>query len=226
MNDPADADPRTGPSVPRRTFLASTAAATAGFTIVPRHVLGQGQTPPSEKVNIASIGAGGRAAADIQDVTRDRGTRMVALCDVDLRPKRRNAPVTAQFPEAKVYQDFRKMFDEIGDKIDAVIVGTPDHTHAVAAMAAIKRNKPVYCEKPLAHSVAEVRARPTCLPGQGGSHRKVRMRPEGNEAGESSLNPPAPDQVRRVFRFSLPPDVRLSLDHRSGLDRPQRGQEV
>jgi predicted dehydrogenase len=142
----------------RRELLKSATGGVAAFTIVPRHVLGQGQTPPSEKLNLASIGAGGRAAADIQDITRDPGTRMVALCDVDLRPKRRNAPITAQFPEAKVYQDFRQMLDEMGDKIDAVIVGTPDHTHAVAAMAAIKRRKHVYCEKPLAHSIGEVRA--------------------------------------------------------------------
>ena len=142
----------------RRELLRSATGAVAAFTIVPRHVLGQGQTPPSEKLNIASVGAGGRAAAVIGDVTRDSGTRMVALCDVDLRPKRRNAPIIAQFPDAKVYQDFRKMLDEMGDKIDAVIVGTPDHTHAVAAMAAIKRGKHVYCEKPLAHSIGEVRA--------------------------------------------------------------------
>jgi predicted dehydrogenase len=142
----------------RRELLQTATGTVAAFTIVPRHVLGQGVTPPSEKLNVAGIGAGGQAAADIQQVARDSGTRMVALCDVDLRLERRNAPIFSKFPEARVYQDFRKMFDEMGDKIDAVIVGTPDHTHAVAAMAAIKRNKPVYCEKPLAHSVAEVRA--------------------------------------------------------------------
>ena len=143
----------------RRGFLKAATGAVAAFTIVPRHVLGgQGQTPPSEKLQVAGIGAGGQAAADINEVARDNGTRMVALCDVDLRTQRRNAPIFSRFPEAKVYQDFRKMFDEMGDKIDAVIVGTPDHTHAVAALAAIKRNKHVYCEKPLAHSVAEVRA--------------------------------------------------------------------
>jgi len=142
----------------RRSFLKSATGAAAVFTIVPRHVLGQGQTPPSENLNIAAVGAGGQAAADIQQVTRDSGTRMVAICDVDLRPRRRGGPVTAKFPDARVYRDFRQMLDEMGGKIDAVIVGTPDHTHAVAAMAAIKRGKHVYCEKPLAHSVGEVRA--------------------------------------------------------------------
>ncbi len=143
-----------GKKTSRRRFLQGTAGAAAAFTIVPRCVLGQGTTPPSEKLNIAGIGAGGMGGGDIQQVARDSGTRIVALCDVDLR----RASTIEKFPEAKVYRDFRKMFDEMADKIDAVIVGTPDHTHAVAAMAAIKRGKHVYCEKPLAHSVGEVRA--------------------------------------------------------------------
>ncbi len=135
----------------RRKFLGS-AATVAAFTIVPRHVLGRGQTPPSEKLNIAGIGAGGMGGGDINSVAG--GNNIVALCDVDLR----RASTIEKFPQAKVYRDFRKMFDEMEDKMDAVVVGTPDHTHAVAAMAAIKRGKHVYCEKPLAHSVGEVRA--------------------------------------------------------------------
>ena len=143
----------------RRQLLKTATGAVAAFTIVPRHVLGgQGGTAPSEKLNVAGIGAGGQGGGDIEQVARDSGTRMVALCDADLRPQHRDRTVISKFPDVKVYQDFRKMFDEMGDKIDAVIVGTPDHTHAVAAMAAIKRGKHVYCEKPLAHSVAEVRA--------------------------------------------------------------------
>jgi predicted dehydrogenase len=142
----------------RRQLLQSTAGALAAFTIVPRHVLGQGQTPPSERLHIAGIGAGGMGGGDIEAVARDRRTQIVALCDVDLRPEHRDRTQIPKFPDAKVYRDFRKMFDEMTDQIDAVIVGTPDHTHAVAAMAAIKRGKHVYCEKPLAHSVAEVRA--------------------------------------------------------------------
>ena len=136
----------------RRQFLKSASGAVAAFTIVPRHVLGQGQTPPSEKLSIAGIGAGGMGGSDINAVAE--GNNIIALCDVDLR----RASTIEKYPEAKVYRDFRKMFDEMADQIDAVIVGTPDHTHAVAAMAAIKRGKHVYCEKPLAHSVAEVRA--------------------------------------------------------------------
>ncbi len=138
----------------RRQFLKSASGAVAAFTIVPRHVLGgRGQTPPSERLNVAGIGAGGMGGGDINAVA-GAGGNIVALCDVDLR----RASAIEQYPEAKVYRDFRQMFDEMENKIDAVIVGTPDHTHAVAAMAAIKRGKHVYCEKPLAHSVAEVRA--------------------------------------------------------------------
>jgi len=140
----------------RRQFLTSATGAVAAFTIVPRRVLGQGQTPPSDKPNVVGIGAGGQAAADINEISR--GANIIALCDADLRTDRRNAPVFSQYPNAKVYQDYRKMLDEMDRQIDGVIVGTPDHTHAVAAMAAIKRKKHVYCEKPLAHSVAEVRA--------------------------------------------------------------------
>jgi predicted dehydrogenase len=91
---------------------------------------------------------------DVRDVS-GRGCNMVALCDVDLK---RGAGSFKDHPEAKQYRDFRKMFDEMEKKIDAVTVSTPDHFHAVAAMAAIKRKKHVYCQKPLAHSVGEVRA--------------------------------------------------------------------
>jgi predicted dehydrogenase len=114
-------------------------------------VAGAGETPPNEKLNIASIGVGGMGAGDVNDV---RSENIVALCDVD----QRNAAGTFKnHPKAKQYRDFRKMFDELEKQIDAVTVSTPDHTHAVAAMAAIKRGKHVYCQKPLAHSVYEVR---------------------------------------------------------------------
>ncbi|MCL5279511.1 MAG: Gfo/Idh/MocA family oxidoreductase [Planctomycetes bacterium] len=140
-----------------RRQLLKTAGAAAAFTIVPRHVLGgQGRTPPSEKINLAAVGTRGQAASDIKQLAP--GNNMVALCDVDRREGGRRASVIPDFPDAKVYEDFRRMLAEVGDKIDAVIVGTPDHTHAVAAMAAIKRGKHVYCEKPLAHSVGEIRA--------------------------------------------------------------------
>ncbi|MCC6232017.1 MAG: Gfo/Idh/MocA family oxidoreductase [Verrucomicrobiales bacterium] len=138
----------------RRTFLKAGAAAGAGLLVVPRHVIAaSGATPPSERVNIAAIGVGGMGAGDIEAVAGDN--HIVALCDVD---QVRAASTIQKHPRAKLFRDFRKMFDAMEKEIDAVIVATPDHFHAVASMGAIRRGKHVYCEKPLAHSVHEVRA--------------------------------------------------------------------
>lgn len=143
---------KTHSHLTRRQFLGAAGTA-AAFTIVPRHVLGaDGATPPSEKLNIAGIGVGGMGAGDINEVSR--GNNIVALCDADWR---RAADTFKKFPHAKQYRNFHQMFDEMGKSIDAVVVATPDHCHAVAAMAAIRNKKHVYCEKPLAHSVYEVR---------------------------------------------------------------------
>jgi predicted dehydrogenase len=141
-------------SMTRRQFVGSAAAA-AAFSIVPAHVLGQnGQTPPSEKINVAGIGVGGQGAGDLGEIAGDKGVNIVALCDADVRSA---AATFKKFPNAKQFRDFRKMFAEMEKEIDAVVVATPDHFHSVAAMAAIKRGKHVYCEKPLAHSIYEIR---------------------------------------------------------------------
>lgn len=143
---------QTDRKVSRRQFVKTTGGAIATFWIVPRHVLGRGQTPPSGKLNIACIGVGNRGGASVNGV---KGENIVAMCDVD---ERCAGKAFNRYPAAKKYRDFRAMFDEMEDKIDAVTVATPDHTHAVAAIAAIKRGKHVFCEKPLAHSIQEVRA--------------------------------------------------------------------
>ncbi|MFZ0035288.1 MAG: Gfo/Idh/MocA family oxidoreductase [Sedimentisphaerales bacterium] len=136
--------------ISRRDFVRGAAAA-AAFTIVPRHVLGgPGETPPSEKLNIAVIGAGGRGGDDIKGLSTEN---IVALCDVD---DRQAANTFKTYPDAKKYRDFRKMLEE-EKNIDAVMIATPDHTHAVAAIMAIKMGKHVFCEKPLAHSIYETR---------------------------------------------------------------------
>jgi len=135
----------------RRQFLKHTSAAAAALAvpmIVPARVFGA-----NNRINIASIGVGGMGGADLNAVAD--GNNIVALCDVDTG---RAAESFKKFPGAKQFRDFRKMFDAMEKEIEAVTVGIPDHTHAVAAMAAIKRDKHVYCEKPLAHSVFEVRA--------------------------------------------------------------------
>jgi predicted dehydrogenase len=136
----------------RRTFLNGAAAA-ASLTIVPSHVLGGlKHTLPSEKLGIACIGVGGKGASDVRSVSSEN---IVALCDVD---DKRGAGIFKAFPKAKKYKDFRKMLAKEHGNIDAVLVSTPDHTHAVAAMAALKMDKHVYCQKPLAHDLHEVRA--------------------------------------------------------------------
>ena len=148
----------TPASLNRRTFLRHSAAAAAALgaapMIVPARVLGaDGETAPSNKVNLAAIGAAGMGGADLNGLAPY--CNVVALSDVDWRHA---AGSFEKFPAAKRFKDFRKMFDEMDNSIDAVLVATPDHCHAVAAMAALKRRKHVYCEKPLAHSVGEVRA--------------------------------------------------------------------
>ena len=134
----------------RRGFLKGAATA-AAFTIVPRHVLGgPGYPPPSEKLNIAAVGVGGRGANDLDALASEN---IVALCDVDFHHAGRSAK---RFPDAKRYDDFRVMLDKERG-IDAVMVATPDHVHFHASLAAIERGKHVYCEKPLTHSVWEAR---------------------------------------------------------------------
>jgi len=138
---------------PRRQVLAAGAAA-AAFTIVPRHVLGgPGQTPPSEKLNIAGVGVGGMGSGDIRSLGEGLGQNIVALCDADQRAIASNLK---RFPNAKPHTDFRKMLETQKD-IDAVVVATPDHLHAVVTMMAIKLGKHVHCQKPLTHSVYEAR---------------------------------------------------------------------
>lgn len=137
----------------RRAFLGATTAA-AVVSIVPRHVVAgakKKEPPPSEKLNVAGIGAGGQALHDLSVVARTEN--IVALCDVD---DVRAAKAFENWPDAKRYKDFRVMLEK-EKNINAVIVATPDHMHAVAAMAAIQLGKPVYVEKPMAHSIPEVR---------------------------------------------------------------------
>ena len=137
--------------ISRRQFVSS-AAAVSAFTIVPRHVLGGVKyKAPSEKLNIAGIGSGGMGGGNIGACANEN---IVGLCDVDFG---RAAGTFNRFPKAKQFKDFRVMLDKMDKDIDAVIVATPDHTHAVASMKAIKMGKHVYCQKPLTHTVYEAR---------------------------------------------------------------------
>jgi predicted dehydrogenase len=147
-----DARAVTGSSgLSRRKFIASSALASAAFMIVPSHVLGRGGAKsPNEKLNIAGIGIGGQGGQDIGQMVSEN---IVALCDVDAAHA---GGMFRRFPNAKVFTDYRKMLEEQKD-IDAVVVATPDHQHAIISMAAIKMGKHVYCEKPLTHTVWEAR---------------------------------------------------------------------
>src|SRR5580692_6304287 len=142
------------PKPSRRSLLGAAAGAAFAATIVPRHVLGgPGQTPPSERPNLAGIGCGGMGGGDIGTFTK-LGANFVALCDVD---ETRSAGTFNAHPNARRYKDFREMLDKEAKNIDAVTVGTPDHIHAVASMAAIRAGKHVYCQKPMTHTLHECR---------------------------------------------------------------------
>jgi len=136
----------------RRSFIGRTAAATAGFTILPSYVVsGLGHKAPSDKLNIAAVGIGGMGFANLKNI---KDQNIVALCDVDWGYSER---VFKYYPEAKKYKDFRKMYDEMGKDIDAVVVATADHSHATVAANAIAMGKHVYVQKPLTHTVYESR---------------------------------------------------------------------
>jgi len=132
--------------------MATSAVAAAGITILPSGIISaKGRIAPSDKLNIAGIGVGGMGHSNINNLNSQN---IVALCDVDWSYAK---GAFEDYPNAKRYKDYRKMFDELGESIDAVVVATPDHTHAVTSMAAITMGKHVYLQKPLTHTVYESR---------------------------------------------------------------------
>ncbi len=138
----------------RRKFIRNSSLAAAGFFIVPRHVLGRGFVAPSDKLNIAGIGAGGKAEVNLPYAWNKGAENIVALCDVD---DRMAVNARKKWPNAPYYRDYRELLDKEHKNIDAVIVTTPDHMHAVIALAAMQLNKHVYVEKPLTHDIYEAR---------------------------------------------------------------------
>ncbi len=134
----------------RRSFLGKVVKCTTGLLIL-RNAKSVCSYQANEKLGIACIGVGGQGLANLKAVSSES---IIALCDVD---EQRAAEAFKLFPNIPRYHDFRKMFDEMADKIDAVVVSTPDHTHAVAAAVALRLGKHVYCEKPLTWSVHEAR---------------------------------------------------------------------
>ena len=138
----------------RRNFIVNGSLAAAGFFIVPRHVLGRGFVAPSDKLNIGSIGAGGKGQSDIANFFKSGNANIVALCDVDDRAA---AKTRTAFPKATYYKDFREMLDKEKKNIDAVSVSIPDHAHAVPALMAMQMGKHVYVQKPMTHDIYEAR---------------------------------------------------------------------
>ena len=139
---------------PRRDFIRNAALTAAGFYIVPRHVLGRGFTAPSDRLQVAGIGAGGKGESDITNFFNSGKADIAFLCDVD---DRQAAKMRARFPKAKYYKDYRELLDKEHKLIDACSVSTPDHMHAVIGMAAMQLKKHVYIQKPLAHDIYEAR---------------------------------------------------------------------
>jgi len=216
-------DEKQNKQISRRDFMGAAAAVTA-FTIVPRSVLGgRRNIAPSEKLNIAGIGVAGRGSADLRAV---ESQNIVALCDVDWG----HASATfKRYPNAKKYKDFRIMLDEEDKNIDAVIVATPDHVHAIASMAAIKRGKHVYCEKPLTHSVYEARmiakaAREAGVATQMGNQGQAE---EGRRLMSEYIWAGAIGQVREVHVWTDRPLNGINAVYwPQGIDRPEGEDEI
>lgn len=132
----------------RRVFIKKAAATVAGLTILPSSTIaGLGHRAPSDKLNIVGIGIGGKGHPNLVGMNTEN---IIGLCDIDWKYA---SNCFKEFPDAKRYWDWRKMFDEMGKDIDGVMVATADHTHAGIAAAALTMGKHVYCQKPLTHTV-------------------------------------------------------------------------
>ncbi|HXI19498.1 MAG TPA: Gfo/Idh/MocA family oxidoreductase, partial [Gemmatimonadales bacterium] len=203
--------------ISRRSFVNSVAAGAAAFHIVPRHVLGRGYRAPSDTLNVACIGVGGMGRNDVRGM---EGENLVALCDVDWDSAE---DAFRTYPDARRYRDYREMLDREEKHLDAVTVSTPDHSHAPAAMLALKAGKHVYCQKPLARTLGEVQAlmdeaarRPkqmTQMGNQGHTFEGTRQIREYTEAG-------AIGTVREVHYWTNRPIWAQAMDRPTDLHAP------
>ncbi|MDR2845302.1 MAG: Gfo/Idh/MocA family oxidoreductase [Puniceicoccales bacterium] len=171
----------------RRSFLKNAALATGGLLILPTGFL-RGQTAPSNRINIAAIGVGGMGFGDLTGVATAGGT-IGAVCDVDAI---RLARAQRAFPDAQAFADYRELFEKRGKDIDAVVVSTPDHLHFTIACTAVELGKHVYVQKPMCHTVDQVRRLSslaaekkvaTQMGNQGQSSSHIRKAREWYEAG-------------------------------------------
>jgi len=192
--------------ITRRGFIGTSATALAGLTIVPRHaVSGLGHIAPSDKLNVAGIGIGGRGKGVLSVVGKTEN--IVSLCDVDWSDNVNK--VFQLYPAARKHKDYRLMLDKDKD-IDAVIVATPDHTHAVISLEAMKRGKHSYTEKPLTHTVKEARI----LTQAARQYKVATQMGNGGQAGD------APRRLREMIWDGAIGPVR---EVHVWTDRPNRG---
>jgi len=178
----------------RRKFMKNTSMAVGSFFIVPSSVVVKGYARPSDQLNLAAIGVGGKGRSDIQNAYNNGANKVVALCDVD---RKRAASAVASFPDAKYYSDFRRMLEEMKDDIDAVTISTPDHVHGVAAKVAMDLGMHVYVQKPLTHNIYE--ARQLTLAAR---HNKV-----VTQMGNQGASQPAQQQMVDWYNEGLIGDV-------------------
>jgi predicted dehydrogenase len=208
-------------SIPRRSFIRNTTVAAAGISVIPSHVMGRslGHVAPSDKLNIAGVGVGGKGHVNLQAMNTEQ---IVALCDVDWKYAK---ACFDDFPNAKQYWDWRVMLEEMERDIDAVMIATADHTHAIITATAMTMGKHVYCQKPLTHSVYESRlltglARKyrvaTQMGNQGNSSPEARTVEEWIQAGEIgevtevhawTNRPIWPQGLERPKEVMTPPDT-------------------
>jgi hypothetical protein len=206
-------------SISRRSFIGTTGTIAAGLTILPNTVIsGLGHKAPSDKLNIAGIGVGGMGNSNLKNLKQEN---IIALCDVDWGYCKQNG-IFEEYPGAKWYWDWRKMYDEIGKSIDAVVVATSDHSHALVASTAMTMGKHTYVQKPLTHSVYESRLLTklaakykiaTQMGNQGSSDEGVNLTIEWLQNGEIG-------DVTKVEAFTDRPIWP------QGLNRPAKGEWV
>jgi len=188
----------------RRHFLRGTAFSTAAFMVVPGAVLGlRGAASPNGKLNLAGIGIGGQGASDLSNMESEN---IVALCDVD---KNHAGHTFKKYPQAQQFTDYRQMLDQLKD-LDGVVIATPDHHHAFAAMEAIKRGKHVYCEKPLTHSVWEARQLATAA-------REAKVATQMGNQGQASA------ETRRLCELVWADAIGPVHEAHIWTDRPSQG---
>jgi len=203
-------------SFSRRTFLMGAALGLSGCASTST-VLAASSSQPSanEKLNIAGIGVGGQGASDLKNC---EAHNIVALCDVDWV---RASQTFKRYPNAKKYKDFRVMLDKEKD-IDAVIVATPDHVHAFAAMAAIQLGKHVYCEKPLTHSVEEARQLAAAA-------REAKVATQMGNSGQASESVRVAREYINSGAIGKPREVHVWTDRPiwpQGIKRPSETQPI